>query len=48
MGRTVDGLHADVDLSRVARRSGVRLCLDNYGMGHSLFGLLSRLPLDLA
>jgi EAL domain-containing protein (putative c-di-GMP-specific phosphodiesterase class I) len=30
-----------------ARRSGVRICLDNYGMGHSLFALLARLPLDL-
>jgi EAL domain-containing protein (putative c-di-GMP-specific phosphodiesterase class I) len=30
-----------------ARRTGVRLCLDNYGMGHSLFALLARIPLDL-
>jgi diguanylate cyclase (GGDEF)-like protein/PAS domain S-box-containing protein len=30
-----------------ARRSGVRLCLDNYGMGHSLFALLARISLDL-
>ncbi|SFF50738.1 diguanylate cyclase domain-containing protein [Blastococcus tunisiensis] len=30
-----------------ARRSGVRLCLDNFGMGHSLFALLARIPLDL-
>jgi diguanylate cyclase (GGDEF)-like protein/PAS domain S-box-containing protein len=29
------------------RRTGVQLCLDNYGMGHSLFALLSRIPLDL-
>ncbi|TYP87234.1 diguanylate cyclase domain-containing protein [Blastococcus xanthinilyticus] len=29
------------------RRTGVRLCLDNYGMGHSLFALLARLALDL-
>jgi EAL domain-containing protein (putative c-di-GMP-specific phosphodiesterase class I) len=29
------------------RRTGVRLCLDNYGMGHSLFALLARIPLDL-
>jgi diguanylate cyclase (GGDEF)-like protein len=29
-----------------ARRAGVRLCLDNYGMGHSLFALLARVPLD--
>ncbi|TQN37978.1 PAS domain S-box-containing protein/diguanylate cyclase (GGDEF)-like protein [Blastococcus colisei] len=28
------------------RRSGVRLCLDNYGMGHSLFALLARVHLD--
>ena len=31
----------------IARRSGVRLCLDNYGMGHSLFALLARIPLDM-
>jgi diguanylate cyclase (GGDEF)-like protein/PAS domain S-box-containing protein len=30
-----------------ARRAGVRLCLDNYGMGHSLFALLARVPLDI-
>jgi diguanylate cyclase (GGDEF)-like protein/PAS domain S-box-containing protein len=30
-----------------ARRTGVRLCLDNYGMGHSLFALLARISLDL-
>jgi diguanylate cyclase (GGDEF)-like protein/PAS domain S-box-containing protein len=30
-----------------ARRRGVRLCLDNYGMGHSLFALLARIPLDI-
>ncbi|HLM04642.1 MAG TPA: diguanylate cyclase [Blastococcus sp.] len=30
-----------------ARETGVRLCLDNYGMGHSLFALLARVPLDL-
>ena len=30
-----------------ARRTGVRLCLDNYGMGHSLFALLARVPLDI-
>jgi diguanylate cyclase (GGDEF)-like protein len=30
-----------------ARSTGVRLCLDNYGMGHSLFALLARVPLDL-
>jgi diguanylate cyclase (GGDEF)-like protein/PAS domain S-box-containing protein len=29
-----------------ARRIGVRLCLDNYGMGHSLFALLARISLD--
>jgi diguanylate cyclase (GGDEF)-like protein/PAS domain S-box-containing protein len=29
-----------------ARRTGVRLCLDNYGMGHSLFALLARISLD--
>ncbi|WP_448625873.1 diguanylate cyclase domain-containing protein [Geodermatophilus sp. URMC 64] len=28
------------------RRSGVRLCLTGYGMGHSLFALLARVPLD--
>jgi diguanylate cyclase (GGDEF)-like protein len=28
------------------RAEGVRLCLDNYGMGQSLFGLLARVPLD--
>ena len=30
-----------------ARRGGVRLCLDNYGMGHSLFALLARVSLDV-
>jgi diguanylate cyclase (GGDEF)-like protein/PAS domain S-box-containing protein len=30
-----------------ARETGVRLCLDNYGMGHSLFALLARVPLDI-
>ena len=30
-----------------ARSTGVRLCLDNYGMGHSLFALMARVPLDL-
>jgi len=30
-----------------ARATGVRLCLDNYGMGHSLFALMARLPLDV-
>ncbi len=30
-----------------ARTAGVRLCLDNYGMGHSLFALLARVPLDM-
>ena len=25
----------------------MRLCLDNYGMGHSLFALLARIPLDM-
>jgi EAL domain-containing protein (putative c-di-GMP-specific phosphodiesterase class I) len=29
------------------RGTGVRLCLDGYGTGHSLFGLLARVPLDL-
>lgn len=29
------------------RASGVRLCMDNYGMGHSLFALLARIPLDV-
>ena len=29
------------------RRTGVRLCLDNYGMGHSLYALLARVSLDL-
>jgi diguanylate cyclase (GGDEF)-like protein len=28
------------------RNTGVRLCLDNYGMGHSLFALMARIPLD--
>jgi EAL domain-containing protein (putative c-di-GMP-specific phosphodiesterase class I) len=30
-----------------ARRTGVRLCLDNYGMGHSLFALMARVSLDI-
>jgi diguanylate cyclase (GGDEF)-like protein/PAS domain S-box-containing protein len=30
-----------------ARGTGVRLCLDNYGMGHSLFALLARVSLDM-
>ncbi|MCW2700100.1 MAG: hypothetical protein JWQ45_1635 [Blastococcus sp.] len=30
-----------------ARATGVRICLDNYGMGYSLFALMARLPLDL-
>jgi EAL domain-containing protein (putative c-di-GMP-specific phosphodiesterase class I) len=30
-----------------AHRTGVRLCLDNYGMGHSLFALLARVSLDV-
>ncbi|TFV90342.1 diguanylate cyclase [Blastococcus sp. CT_GayMR16] len=30
-----------------ARRTGVRLCLDNYGMGHSIFALLARISLDV-
>ncbi|TFV53732.1 diguanylate cyclase [Blastococcus sp. TF02A_35] len=29
------------------RRTGVRLCLDGYGMGHSIWALLARVPLDL-
>ncbi|NEK84234.1 diguanylate cyclase [Blastococcus saxobsidens] len=29
------------------RRTGVRLLLDNYGMGYSLFGLMARVPLDM-
>ncbi|MGY2126942.1 diguanylate cyclase domain-containing protein [Blastococcus sp. SYSU DS0617] len=29
------------------RASGVRLCLDDYGMGYSLYALLARIPLDL-
>ncbi|SOC47773.1 PAS domain S-box-containing protein/diguanylate cyclase (GGDEF) domain-containing protein [Blastococcus aggregatus] len=29
------------------RATGVRLCLDNYGMGQSLYAQLARLPLDL-
>jgi EAL domain-containing protein (putative c-di-GMP-specific phosphodiesterase class I) len=29
------------------RATGVRLCLDNYGMGHSIFALMARVPLDL-
>jgi diguanylate cyclase (GGDEF)-like protein/PAS domain S-box-containing protein len=30
-----------------ARRTGVRLCLDNYGMGQTLFALLARISLDV-
>jgi diguanylate cyclase (GGDEF)-like protein/PAS domain S-box-containing protein len=30
-----------------AHRTGVRLCLDNYGMGHSIFALLARVSLDI-
>jgi EAL domain-containing protein (putative c-di-GMP-specific phosphodiesterase class I) len=30
-----------------ARAAGVRLCLDNYGMGHSIFALMARIPLDV-
>lgn len=30
-----------------ARDQGVQLCLDDYGMGHSLFALMARLPLDV-
>jgi EAL domain-containing protein (putative c-di-GMP-specific phosphodiesterase class I) len=30
-----------------ARTAGVRLCLDNYGMGQSIFALLARVPLDV-
>jgi diguanylate cyclase (GGDEF)-like protein/PAS domain S-box-containing protein len=30
-----------------ARATGVRLCLDNFGMGHSLYAVLARVPLDL-
>ena len=33
--------------SRPPARTGVRLCLDNYGMGQSLFALLARVPLDV-
>ncbi|WP_104524878.1 diguanylate cyclase domain-containing protein [Blastococcus atacamensis] len=29
------------------RRTGVRLCLDGYGMGHSIWALLARVPLDM-
>jgi EAL domain-containing protein (putative c-di-GMP-specific phosphodiesterase class I) len=29
------------------RRTGVRLCLDNYGMGQSLFALLARVSVDM-
>ncbi|MGY2083233.1 diguanylate cyclase domain-containing protein [Blastococcus sp. SYSU DS0539] len=29
------------------RRTGVKLCLDDYGMGHSIFALLARIALDL-
>jgi diguanylate cyclase (GGDEF)-like protein len=37
------GLVAELEAARTA---GVRLLLDNYGMGHSLFALLARVPLD--
>jgi diguanylate cyclase (GGDEF)-like protein/PAS domain S-box-containing protein len=30
-----------------ARETGVRLCMDEYGMGQSLFALLARIPLDV-
>jgi diguanylate cyclase (GGDEF)-like protein/PAS domain S-box-containing protein len=30
-----------------ARATGVQVCLDQFGMGHSLFALMARLPLDL-
>jgi diguanylate cyclase (GGDEF)-like protein len=30
-----------------ARLTGVRLCLDNYGMGHSIFAMLARISLDI-
>ena len=30
-----------------ARATGVRLCLDNYGMGQSIFAMLARVPLDV-
>ena len=29
------------------RATGVRLCLDNYGMGHSIFALTARVSLDV-
>jgi EAL domain-containing protein (putative c-di-GMP-specific phosphodiesterase class I) len=29
------------------RSTGVRLCLDNYGMGQSIFALMARVPLDV-
>jgi diguanylate cyclase (GGDEF)-like protein len=29
------------------RRTGVRVCMDNYGMGHSIFALLARVSLDI-
>jgi diguanylate cyclase (GGDEF)-like protein/PAS domain S-box-containing protein len=29
------------------RATGVRLCLDNYGMGQSIFALMARVPLDV-
>src|SRR3954454_16229123 len=29
------------------RARGRRLCLDNYGMGHSIFALMARVPLDV-
>src|SRR4051794_17093234 len=39
---------AFVPALEAARRTGVRLCLDNYGMGHSPFPRLPRIPLGLA
>ncbi|WP_116449471.1 diguanylate cyclase domain-containing protein [Blastococcus litoris] len=41
------GTAALVPELEVARATGVKLCLDNYGMGHSLFALLARLQLDM-
>jgi EAL domain-containing protein (putative c-di-GMP-specific phosphodiesterase class I) len=29
------------------RATGVRLCLDNYGMGQSIFALMARVPIDV-
>jgi EAL domain-containing protein (putative c-di-GMP-specific phosphodiesterase class I) len=31
---------------KAVQAGGVKLCLDNYGMGHTLFTLLARVPLD--